>query len=97
MLELLDELYQEIVVAIALGTGAGVLSYFRGINNKQKENKKAIEELCKRTWRLERAFVLSLKLNAKLTKQAHAQEQDIIDDVEEIENMVNLILKDNEE
>jgi len=48
----------------------------------------------KRTWRLERGFILSMKLTAKLTKRAHANEPDIVHDVDEIEEFVNVVLRD---
>ena len=96
-LSVVDVIYEEVMIIIALSTGAAVIAYFRGILNRQKQNSKDIEELCKRTWRLERAFSLSLKLTAKLTRKAHANEPEIIEDVEAIEDMVNLILKDEEE
>ena len=96
-LSVVDVIYEEVVVIIALSTGATVIAYFRGILNRQKENTKSINKLCKRTWRLDRAFSLSLKLTAKLTRKAHADEPEIIEDVEAIEDMVNLILKDEEE
>jgi len=92
-----DVIYEEMVVVIALGTGATIIGFVKGILNRQKHNTEAIEKLCKRTWRLERAFSLSLKLTAKLTRKAHADEPEIIEDVEAIEDMVNLILKDNPE
>ena len=107
-LSVVDVIYEEAVVVIALGTGATVIAYFRGILNRQKENRDAIEALqkqtkesndktCKRIWRLERAFSLSLKLTAKLTRLAHADEPEIIKEVEEIEELVNMVLKDDPE
>lgn len=96
-LSVVDVIYEEVVVIIALGTGAAVIAYFRGILNRQKENTEAIQNLCKRTWRLERAFSLSLKLTAKLTRRAHSDEPEIIKDVEEIEELVNMVLKDDPE
>ena len=50
-LSVVDVIYEELVVVIALGIGAIVIGYFRGILNRQKQNSKDIEELCKRTFR----------------------------------------------
>lgn len=96
-LSVVDVIYEELVVAIALGTGLGIVGYVKGILNRQKKNTEAIEKLCKRTWRLERAFSLSLKLTAKLTRKAHPNEPEIIQDVEEIEELVDTVLKDDPE
>lgn len=51
----------------------------------------------KRSWRMEKAFIISLKLQAKLTRQAHPDEPEIIKDVEEIEEIVNVVLKDSDD
>ena len=96
-LELIDTIYQEIVIMIALGTGGTVIAYFRGIFNIQKKNNSEISKLRKENWRMKRAFTLQMKLTAKLTRRAHVNEPDIIEDVEEIEKLVNVVLNEDEE
>lgn len=47
----------------------------------------------KRTWRLEKGFILSMRLTAKLTKRAHQNDPEIIRDVDDIERFVNVVLE----
>ena len=47
----------------------------------------------KRTWRLEKGFILSMKLTAKLTKKAHANDPEIVHDADEIEQFVSVVLE----
>ena len=39
MLELLDSIYEEVVMAIALGTGAAVVTYFKKVQKSSATNK----------------------------------------------------------
>lgn len=95
LFSILDSIYEEIVITIALGTGGIVIAYVRGILKREKQNSFDIVKINKRLWRMERSFILSLKLQAKLTRKAHGDEPEIISDVEEIEDLVNVILKDD--
>ena len=88
-LEFLNSFYQEIVIIIALGIGSFVIAYFRGIYNKQKENKIAIDKLCERAWRIERGFALFMKIAIDENKKNHKDSS-----FDEVEKLVNLILKD---
>lgn len=89
---ILDSIYEELVVFIAIATGGGVLAYFRNIKKKQDENKQAISNLCKRIWRMERAFGLFIKLNTKQTLAQHPNA-----DVKDLYELVDVILKDEYE
>ncbi len=91
-LSVVDVIYEEIVVVIALSTGAAVIAYFRGILNRQKENTEAIQKLCKRSWRIERAFALFMKATITENKKNHKDS-----DYDEVDELVDIILKDNSE
>ena len=47
MLEVLDSLFEEIVIAIALGSGGVLINYFRRISKTQKDLCLKIQELQK--------------------------------------------------
>ena len=47
MLELLDSIYEEVVMAIALGTGAAVVAYFKKVQRTQKNLCETVEKLQK--------------------------------------------------
>ena len=47
MLEMMDAIYEEAVMAIALGTGAAVVAYFKKVQRTQKNLCETVEKLQK--------------------------------------------------
>jgi len=67
----LDSIFQESIVTITLGAGVSIVAYFKSIRNKQIENKDAIDKLCIRAWRIEKAIALMAMVITQQTKTDH--------------------------
>ena len=91
-LSVVDVIYEEIMISIALGTGIGIIGYIRGILKKEKANSTEIDNLCKRSWRIERAILLFMKITINENKKNHGDST-----YDEVRDLVNLILKDSPE
>jgi len=74
MLEILDTIYQEAVIAIALGTGSGVLAYFRKISRTQKN-------LCETVEKLQKTIIILAKAVDKQSNRLHPEVNSDFDDL----------------
>ena len=74
MLEILDTIYQEAVIAIALGTGSGVLAYFRKISRTQKN-------LCETVERLQKTIIILAKAVDRQSNRLHPEVNSDFDDL----------------
>ena len=73
MLEIIDSLFPEIVIAIALGSGGTLIAYFRKISNTQKD-------LCLRVTQLQKALIiLSTALDRQSNRLHEAADSDFED------------------
>lgn len=79
----LDSIYQEVVVAIALGAGGLSIKYFRS-------NRDKIDDICDRMTNVEKAVGLMAKLIAMQTRQDHPNS-----DTTELDQIVDIVLKDD--
>jgi hypothetical protein len=74
MLEVLDSLFSEIVIAIALGSGGTLIAYFRKISNTQKD-------LCLRVTQLQKALII---LSTALDRQSNRLHEGVDSDLEDL-------------
>ena len=74
MLEVLDSLFSEIVIAIALGSGGTLIAYFRKISNTQKD-------LCLRVTQLQKALII---LSTALDRQSNRLHEEADSDFEDL-------------
>jgi len=74
MLEILDTIYQEAVIAIALGTGSGVLAYFRKISRTQKN-------LCETVEKLQKTIIILAKAVDRQSNRLHPEVNSDFDDL----------------
>lgn len=74
MLEILDTIYQEALIAIALGTGSGVLAYFRKISRTQKN-------LCETVEKLQKTIIILAKAVDRQSNRLHPEVNSDFDDL----------------
>jgi hypothetical protein len=74
MLEILDTLFTEIVIAIALGSGGTLIAYFRKISSTQKD-------LCLRVTQLQKALII---LATALDRQSNRLHEEANSDLEDL-------------
>ena len=74
MFEIIDELFSEIVIAIALGSGGTLIAYFRKISTTQKD-------LCLRVTQLQKALII---LATALDRQSNRLHDDADSDFEDL-------------
>jgi hypothetical protein len=74
MLEILDTIYQEALIAIALGTGSGVLAYFRKISRTQKH-------LCETVEKLQKTIIILAKAVDRQSNRLHPEVNSDFDDL----------------
>jgi|TARA_B110000014_G_C20089750_1_gene570365 hypothetical protein len=74
MLEIIDSLFSEIVIAIALGSGGTLIAYFRKISNTQKD-------LCLRVTQLQKALII---LSTALDRQSNRLHEEADSDFEDL-------------
>lgn len=74
MFEILDSVYQEVVVAIALGTGSAVVAYFRKIHLAQKD-------LCDRVEKLQKTIIILAKAVDRQSNRLHPEANSDFDDL----------------
>ena len=67
MLELLDSIYEEVVMAIALGTGAAVVTYFKKVQKTQKS-------LCETVEKLQKTIIILAKAVDRQSNRLHPDE-----------------------
>ena len=83
MFEVLDSVFTEIVIAIALGAGGILVGYFRKISNTQKD-------LCLKVAELQKALII---LSSALDRQSNRLHDDADSD---LEDLVSKVISDNE-
>ncbi len=83
MFEVLDSVFTEIVIAIALGAGGILVGYFRKISNTQKD-------LCLKVSELQKALII---LSSALDRQSNRLHDDADSD---LEDLVSKVISDNE-
>ena len=83
MFEVLDSVFTEIVIAIALGAGGILVGYFRKISNTQKD-------LCLKVSELQKALII---LSSALDRQSNRLHDDADSDLEDLDSKV---ISDNE-
>ena len=83
MFEVLDSVFTEIVIAIALGAGGILVGYFRKISNTQKV-------LCLKVAELQKALII---LSSALDRQSNRLHKDADSD---LEDLVSKVISDNE-
>ena len=83
MFEVLDSVFTEIVIAIALGAGGILGGYFRKISNTQKD-------LCLKVSELQKALII---LSSALDRQSNRLHDDADSD---LEDLVSKVISDNE-
>ena len=74
MFEMIDELFSEIVIAIALGSGGTLIAYFRKISLTQKD-------LCNRVTQLQKALII---LATALDRQSNRLHEEADSDMEDL-------------
>ena len=78
MFEMIDDLFSEIVIAIALGSGGTLIAYFRKISLTQKD-------LCNRVTQLQKALIILAtaidRQSNRLHDDADSELEDLIDKV----------------
>jgi len=74
MLEILDTLFTEIVIGIALGSGGTLIAYFRKISSTQKD-------LCLRVTQLQKALII---LATALDRQSNRLHEEADSDLEDL-------------
>ena len=72
MFEIIDSLFSEIVIAIALGSGGTLIAYFRKISLTQKD-------LCNRVTQLQKALII---LATALDRQSNRLHEEADSDLE---------------
>jgi hypothetical protein len=78
MLEIIDSLFSEIVIAIALGSGGTLIAYFRKISLTQKD-------LCLRVAQLQKALII---LSTALDRQSNRLHEEADSDLEDLVSKV---------
>ena len=78
MFEVLDTVFTEIVIAIALGAGGILVGYFRKISNTQKD-------LCLKVSELQKALII---LSSALDRQSNRLHKDADSDLEDLVSKV---------
>ena len=74
MFEIIDELFSEIVIGIALGSGGTLIAYFRKISSTQKD-------LCLRVTQLQKALII---LSTALDRQSNRLHEGPDSDLEDL-------------
>ena len=74
MLEIIDSLFSEIVIAIALGSGGTLIAYFRKISLTHKD-------LCFRVTQLQKALII---LATALDRQSNRLHEEANSDLEDL-------------
>tara|TARA_B100001750_G_scaffold165970_2_gene134531 strand:- start:1242 stop:1487 length:246 start_codon:yes stop_codon:yes gene_type:complete len=74
MFEILETLFEEIVIGIALGSGTTLIAYFRKISNTQKD-------LCLRVEQLQKALII---LATALDRQSNRLHEEADSDLEDL-------------
>ncbi len=74
MFEMIDDLFSEIVIAIALGSGGTLIAYFRKISSTQKD-------LCLRVTQLQKALII---LATALDRQSNRLHEEADSDLEDL-------------
>ena len=79
MLEMMDAIYEEAVMAIALGTGAAVVAYFKKVQRTQKN-------LCETVEKLQKTIIILAKAVDRQSNRLHPEEakSDLDDLVKEL-------------
>ncbi len=78
MLEIIDELFSEIVIGLVMGSGGALLSYFKKLSNTQKN-------LCTEIQQLRKALII---LATALDRQSNRLHQEADSDLEDLVNKV---------
>ncbi len=81
MLEILDKIYEEVVVAISIGVGAYIVHYFRKRGDAIAKLNAEIEKLHRTQWRTAKTLLILAKLIDDQTKKEHP---DITTELEDI-------------
>ena len=79
MLEMMDAIYEEAVMAIALGIGAAVVAYFKKVQRTQKN-------LCETVEKLQKTIIILAKAVDRQSNRLHPEEakSDLDDLVKEL-------------
>ena len=83
MLEIIETISTELLTAVLLGVGAGLVGYFRKI---QKTN----SDLCKKVERLQKTIIILAKVIDQNVKRAHPDQES------ELDELVQELLADNQ-
>lgn len=67
MIEIVDAIYKEVVMAVALGSGAAVIAYFKKIHNTQKH-------LCDTVEKLQKTIIILAKSIDRQSNRLHPNE-----------------------
>jgi hypothetical protein len=78
MFEIIDSLFSEIVIAVALGSGGTLIAYFRKISMTQKD-------LCLRVTQLQKALII---LSTALDRQSNRLHEEADSDLEDLVSKV---------
>lgn len=81
MIEMIDSLFSEIVLALILGIGGTLLAFFRKLSNTQSD-------LCKKVEQLQRAMIILATALDKQTNRIHDQADS------DLEDLVSKLIKD---
>ena len=81
MIEMLDSLFSEIVLALILGIGGTLLAFFRKLSNTQSD-------LCKKVEQLQRAMIILATALDRQTNRIHDQADS------DLEDLVSKLIKD---
>ena len=74
MLEIIDSLFSEIVIAIALGSGGTLIAYFRKISLTQKD-------LCLRVTQLQKALIILATALDRQSNRLHEEANSNLEDL----------------
>jgi hypothetical protein len=79
MLEMMDAIYEEAVMAVALGIGAAVVAYFKKVQRTQKN-------LCETVEKLQKTIIILAKAVDRQSNRLHPEEakSDLDDLVKEL-------------
>ena len=83
MIEILETLFTEIVIAIALGAGGILIGYFRKISNTHKD-------LCQKVTELQKALIILCSALDRQSNRLHG------DANSQLEDLVNKVLSDKD-
>ncbi len=81
MYEILDDIFQEVLVAIALGTGVYVIAWFRKRGDRISQFEKKLQKQKESIRRLTKTLIIFAKLIDTQTEKAH---EDVTSQLEEI-------------